>query len=100
MTAFHRDYRMTDPDNTPATTLLRAAGIGREAGLRFVYAGNLPGSVGDFENTRCPGCDELLVARSGYRVKAYRITPGGDCPRCGRRIPGRWHGGAPPPAAG
>src|SRR5690242_6142340 len=46
-TAFHKDYKMTDPENTSAATLVRAAQIGKEAGLKFIYAGNLPGKVGE-----------------------------------------------------
>jgi pyruvate formate lyase activating enzyme len=94
VTAFHKDYKMTDPDDTPAVTLMRAAEIGREEGLRFVYAGNLPGHVGGLEDTRCPGCAATLVARSGYRVLDYRITRRGTCPQCDADIPGVWHGGA------
>jgi len=48
VTAFHKDYKMTDPENTTAETLMRAAKIGKTAGLRYVYAGNLPGMVGDW----------------------------------------------------
>jgi pyruvate formate lyase activating enzyme len=92
ITAFHQDYRMTDPDNTPAATLLRAAEIGKSEGLNFVYAGNLPSRVGDWENTYCPGCGELLIERSGYRIRSMRVTPGaGACPRCSRPIPGVWN---------
>ncbi len=94
VTAFHKDYRMTDPENTPAATLLRAAEIGRKAGLRFVYAGNIPGAVGEFENTRCPGCGALLVERLGYRIIDYRVTRAGTCPGCHSDVPGLWHGGA------
>ncbi len=47
VTAFHKDYRMTDPANTTAAMLVAAAETGRRNGLRFVYAGNLPGQVGD-----------------------------------------------------
>ncbi len=94
VTAFHKDYKMTDPDDTSAATLVRAAGIGLEEGLRFVYAGNLPGRVGDFEDTRCPGCAATLVKRSGYRILDYRITRGGACPGCDAPVPGVWHGGA------
>jgi pyruvate formate lyase activating enzyme len=54
VTAFHKDYKMTNPDDTPPETLLRAARIGKSAGLRFVYAGNLPGRTEDWENTQCP----------------------------------------------
>ena len=56
VTAFHKDYKMTDPENTTAKDLIRAAEIGKKAGLRYVYAGNLPGQVGDLENTRCYEC--------------------------------------------
>ena len=60
VTAFHKDYKMLEPDNTSVDTLLRAAEIGQEAGLRYVYAGNLPGRTGGWENTRCPHCQETL----------------------------------------
>jgi pyruvate formate lyase activating enzyme len=91
VTAFHKDYKMTDPENTDANTLLRAAEIGREAGLRFVYAGNLPGRVGEYENTYCPECSHPLVKRSGYVIREYRVTGDGRCPRCGATVPGLWH---------
>jgi len=90
VSAFHRDYKMTDPQDTSAQDLLRAARIGKGVGLRFVYAGNLPGQVGDFENTRCPGCSELLIERFGYHVQAYRLTTRGTCPKCDVALPGRW----------
>lgn len=89
VTAFHKDYKMTGPDDTPVRTLLRAAEIGASAGLRFVYAGNLPGAVGDWENTRCPSCRALLVERYGFRVLRNRIA-GGACPDCATAIPGVW----------
>jgi pyruvate formate lyase activating enzyme len=91
VTAFHKDYKMTDPDNTDAKTLVRAAEIGREAGLRFVYAGNLPGQVGDYEDTFCPGCNFRLVRRRGYVIKEYHLTGAGTCPQCGMNVPGIWH---------
>ncbi|MBI5354229.1 MAG: AmmeMemoRadiSam system radical SAM enzyme [Chloroflexi bacterium] len=91
VTAFHKDYRMIEPDNTDAKTLIRAAEIGREAGLRYVYAGNLPGTVGAYENTQCPKCSYQLVKRSGYVVREYKITSEGKCPKCGEKIPGLWH---------
>jgi len=90
VTAFHKDYKMTDPDNTDAKTLQRAADIGREAGLRFVYAGNLAGSVGEYEDTFCPGCNHRLVRRSGYVIREYHITGAGTCPHCQTKIPGLW----------
>ena len=90
VTAFHKDYRMTDPANTDSSTLQRAADIGREAGLHFVYAGNLPGRVGEYEDTFCPGCNRPVIERRGYRVRAYRITEAGKCQHCGTVIPGVW----------
>jgi pyruvate formate lyase activating enzyme len=90
VTAFHKDYRMSDPENTTPEMLVRAAEIGRGNGLRYVYAGNLPGQVGDLENTRCHACRALLVERYGYFIQDYRLTPEGTCPDCGTSIPGRW----------
>ncbi len=90
VTAFHQDYKMTDPRNTTAEDLIRAAEIGREAGLHFVYAGNLPGMVGNYENTYCPDCKALLIRRYGFWVLENRLGPDGLCPDCGRRIPGIW----------
>jgi pyruvate formate lyase activating enzyme len=90
VTAFHGDYKMTDPQNTTAEMLLAAADIGRGNGLRYVYAGNLPGSVGDLEDTRCASCGDLLVARHGYHIRDYRITADGRCPSCAGPVPGRW----------
>jgi pyruvate formate lyase activating enzyme len=89
VTAFHKDYKMTGPDNTSVATLLRAAEIGRREGLRFVYAGNIPGGVGKWENTYCPGCGALLIERYGFRVLANRVASG-TCPDCSRAIPGFW----------
>jgi pyruvate formate lyase activating enzyme len=80
---------MTDNDPTPVRSLLRAAEIGRNAGLHFVYAGNLPGKVGRWENTYCPSCDELLVERSGFSILRNMITDRA-CPRCHSVIPGVW----------
>jgi pyruvate formate lyase activating enzyme len=90
VTAFHQDYKMTDPANTTAAMLVRAAAIARESGLRYVYAGNLPGRVGSLEHTDCHACGERLVTRYGYLIQDYRLTPDGACPRCATRIPGRW----------
>ncbi len=90
VTAFHQDYKMTEPDNTSVGDLLRAAAIGRSVGLRYVYAGNLPGMVGDLENTRCPGCGELLIERYGYHIRRYSLTSEGNCRKCSNPIPGRW----------
>ena len=90
VTAFHKDYKMTDPANTDAQTLIRAAEIGREAGLHYVYAGNLPGTVGEYEDTLCPQCSYRLVKRRGYVIKEYHITGEGKCPKCGEKVAGVW----------
>jgi pyruvate formate lyase activating enzyme len=90
VTAFHKDYKMTENDDTTANDLLRAVEIGREAGLRYVYAGNLPGRVGEWENTRCPSCSKTLVRRTGYLILDYQLTPEGACPACATPIPGIW----------
>ncbi|MBV9209256.1 MAG: AmmeMemoRadiSam system radical SAM enzyme [Acidobacteria bacterium] len=90
VTAFHQDYRMTENANTTAEQLIRACEIGRSAGLRYIYAGNLPGRVGRWENTYCPACDELLIERYGYIIKQMKVTPKGLCPNCSNSIPGMW----------
>jgi pyruvate formate lyase activating enzyme len=90
VTAFHKDYRMHDPANTTPEMLLHAAAIGHAEGLRYVYPGNLPGQVGDSENTRCHQCGATLIERYGFHVRSYRLTPQGACPECGTAIPGRW----------
>jgi pyruvate formate lyase activating enzyme len=90
VTAFHSDYKMTDTRNTRPEDLLRAVEIGRQAGLRYIYPGNLPGEVGDLENTRCHNCGKLLIERYGYLILGYHLTPEGACPGCGTHIPGRW----------
>jgi pyruvate formate lyase activating enzyme len=94
VTAFHPDYRMTDPPRTPVETLIRAYDIGKAAGLKFVYPGNLPGEVGDRENTRCPACGELLIRRYGFYVKENRMAAS-CCPKCRTAIPGVWENQAP-----
>jgi len=90
VTAFHQDYKMTSPEDTTPDDLRRAAQIGKQAGLHYVYAGNLPGQVDGLEDTRCPGCGELLVQRYGYLIEEYHLTPEGRCPSCQAAIPGRW----------
>jgi pyruvate formate lyase activating enzyme len=90
VTAFHKDYRMNDPENTTPEMLVHAAEIGRSNGLRYVYAGNLPGRVGDLEHTRCHACGSVVIERFGYFIQQYRLTPDGACPDCGTAIPGRW----------
>jgi pyruvate formate lyase activating enzyme len=89
VTAYHPDYRDTAGCRTTARDLDRAWESGREAGLRYVYAGNLPGSVGEREDTLCPGCNKTLIHRRGFRVIENRLQKGA-CPGCGHAIPGIW----------
>ncbi len=76
----------------PASEIARGAlrPIDPEAGLRFVYAGNLPGRVGPYEHTYCPNCQTRLIRRLGYQILEYRLTEAGACPECGVQIPGVW----------
>ena len=90
VTAYHEDYKMSGTGDTTAGMLVHAAAIGRAAGLQFVYAGNIPGRVGSWEDTRCPSCAAPLVERLGYVVKADRLSGRGRCHSCGTSIPGRW----------
>jgi pyruvate formate lyase activating enzyme len=90
VTAFHPDYQMIDADFTPPETLIRAAEIGQEAGLQYVYAGNLPGSVKNYENTYCPKCGTALIERFQYRILRDRLSNKGECYKCGTKIPGIW----------
>ncbi len=89
VTAFHKDYKMTDPDDTTSGALVRAAEIGYEAGLNYVYAGNRPGEVGRFENTFCPSCHSTLIERRGFHILSNRLK-GGACTQCGAAVAGRW----------
>ena len=90
VTAFHQDYRMTDPADTTPEMLVRAANIARRSGLRYIYAGNQPGQVGALEATHCASCGDALISRSGYFIQEYRLQPDGSCPRCNTKIPGIW----------
>jgi len=94
VTAFHKDYKMQDPDNTTPETLMRAARLGEAAGLEYIYAGNLPGRVGRYEDTRCPRCETTLIRRIGYRILEDHLTGVGHCYGCGGQIPGVWRTGA------
>ena len=76
----------TGPDPTPVSTLRRALQIGREAGLKYVYTGNVPGEPS--ESTACPGCGQLVIERWGFTVSQLRLQPGGRCSSCNTRIAG------------
>jgi pyruvate formate lyase activating enzyme len=87
VTRFHPTFRLTDEARTPVRTLRRAREIGLEAGLRYVYEGNVPGEGG--ENTYCPGCGKILFERCGF-VTGKTDIGSGRCPHCGYVIAGVW----------
>jgi pyruvate formate lyase activating enzyme len=89
VTAYHADYGMTAPPSTPPGTLQRAAAIGTESGLMFVYVGNLPGRTGRLEDTRCSGCGTTIIERTGFHVQSNQLKDGA-CPKCGLPVPGVW----------
>lgn len=86
VSAFHPTYRLTNRPSTPAETLRRAVQIGRDAGLHYVYEGNLPG---EGETTSCPGCRRPVITRLGFTVTANRLKDG-RCPACGTAVAGLW----------
>lgn len=88
VTAYHPDYQHDAPA-TRAETLIRAAEIGIEAGLGYVYAGNLPGRVSNYEDTACPKCQKTLVRRNGFTTEVIGLRDG-RCEHCGINIPGVW----------
>jgi pyruvate formate lyase activating enzyme len=90
MTAFHPDYKMRDRRHTVADDLLRIAEYGRAAGLKYLYPGNLPGRVGEWENTRCHHCNSTVIRRHGFLVQENRVGPDGLCPDCRKPLPGIW----------
>jgi len=81
---FHPDYKLDDVGPTPVKKVVEAWEIGRKAGLEFVYGGNVP--HGDYENTSCPKCGTLLIARNGFSA-GVRDFRDGKCQKCGRPIP-------------
>ncbi len=90
VTAFHEDYKMRGKGNTRIPTLLKAGELGKEAGLNFVYVGNVHGVAPEWENTCCPECGETLIERYGFRVRENKMR-NGSCPRCHHTIPGVWN---------
>jgi pyruvate formate lyase activating enzyme len=89
VTAFHPDYKLTDPPRTPVETLHRAYELGRAAGLRFVYPGNLGPQASRYENTYCPACGTLAIERRGFSVLRNHLRDG-RCAKCDALLPGVW----------
>ena len=85
---FHPTYRLTETTATPPESIRRARDLGYEAGLKYVYTGNIHGDMG--EKTFCHNCGELLIDRVGFNVIRNNIK-NDCCPDCGSRIPGVWN---------
>jgi pyruvate formate lyase activating enzyme len=84
---YHPAYRMQTKPITPIEALAAARETGRKAGLKYVYAGNVPGNEG--ENTDCPQCGKLLIHRYGFSIRSLHLE-GDQCPDCGEKVAGRF----------
>ncbi|MDQ1279863.1 MAG: pyruvate formate lyase activating enzyme [Thermoproteota archaeon] len=88
---FFPNFDLIDIPQTSIQSMERAAKIAKETGLKYVYAGNVPGNRG--ENTYCPKCNELLVERYNFSITRWNVAQDNTCPRCGEKIAikGRFH---------
>ncbi|HNQ03520.1 MAG TPA: AmmeMemoRadiSam system radical SAM enzyme [Thiobacillaceae bacterium] len=86
--AFHPDWKMTDIPPTPASNLSHARRLALEAGLNYVYTGNVHDPLGD--TTFCPNCERAVIVRDLYEIPEYRLGDDGRCPNCGTAIAGRF----------
>ena len=86
--AFHPDFKMLDVPPTPPAALRAARAAALDAGLHFVYTGNVHDPGG--ETTACPECGTALIERDWYEILAYRLTADGRCPSCGAALAGRF----------
>jgi pyruvate formate lyase activating enzyme len=84
---FYPLHKMLDIHPTPVSTLEKAWEVARDAGLKYVYVGNLPGH--EAESTYCHNCGKLIIARRGYRTGEIAMKDGA-CGHCGTKIPGIW----------
>ena len=89
-TAFHLDYKITDLPRTPGATLTRARDIALDAGIRYVYTGNVHDLTGG--TTFCPGCRNPLIERDWHEILRYELTADGRCRHCDALVPGRFAG--------
>jgi pyruvate formate lyase activating enzyme len=86
--AFHPDYKLLDAPATPPATLTQAREIAMQAGLRYVYTGNVHNRAGDA--TLCPGCGQAVIERDWYEILNYRLDDAGKCQHCATAIAGRF----------
>jgi pyruvate formate lyase activating enzyme len=82
---FHPDYKVSDGDATPVQTLQKAKSLGRDAGLKYIYVGNV---MGEDRDTACPKCGETLIRREHFAPNQIRVTDDSSCPDCGEHIAG------------
>ena len=87
-TAFHPDWKMDDLPPTPAATLTSARRIALDAGLHYVFTGNVHDPAGG--TTFCPKCQAPLIVRDWYDIRRYELTADGHCPHCQTAIAGRF----------
>jgi pyruvate formate lyase activating enzyme len=85
ISAYYPTYKLSDQPRTSIQILRNAREIGLNAGLRYVYEGNVPGETG--ENTYCYSCGKLLIERKGFNISRYRIKEG-RCTDCQAKIDG------------
>ncbi len=91
VSAYHADYKVADTRNrTPLATLYRAVELGREAGLKYIYLGNVAVD-GEFVDTRCHECGEILFHRQSFSARQTESFADHKCLKCGTDIPGRWN---------
>ena len=81
---YHPNYKFDQARATPADSIFRALEIGKEAGLKYLYAGNMP--AGEYENTRCPNCGATVIEREGFSARIVGLK-GSACASCGRQLP-------------
>jgi len=85
-TAFHPDFKLTDKSRTPLQTLKNAADLAKQAGIKYIYLGNVSDSAG--QTTTCPNCRQTLIKRDWHSVSINKITKEGTCPYCSTPIAG------------
>ena len=85
-TAFHPDFKLTDKPRTSLQTLKNAANIAKQAGIKYIYLGNVSDSTG--QTTTCPNCSQTLIKRDWHSVSINKITKEGKCPHCSTPISG------------
>ena len=81
-------YKLKDLPYTPLDILEKAREIATNAGIKYVYIGNVPGSP--WESTYCPNCKKMIIERKGFTILSNYIKDSA-CKFCGTKIPGVWN---------